>query len=112
VLFEFDSARVRSAGRDVIEAIAKMWKSHPEWARITIEGHADVRGPDDYNQDLSQRRAERARDVLLHDGFEAERIAAIGYGRTRPRDDGTTEQAHRRNRRVEFVIVRRDGVEP
>jgi outer membrane protein OmpA-like peptidoglycan-associated protein len=110
VLFDFDSARIRSAGRDVIAAIAQMWKSHPEWERITVEGHADVRGADDYNQALSQRRAERAREVLVHDGFATDRVAAVGFGRSRPRDAGTTEQAHRRNRRVEFVIVKREGV--
>jgi peptidoglycan-associated lipoprotein len=89
-----------------------MCKSHPEWVQVTVEGHADVRGPNDYNQELSQRRAERAREVLVTGGFDAERVAAVGYGRSRPRDDGMTEAAHRRNRRVEFVIVKREGTEP
>jgi len=112
VLFEFDSAHIRSAGREVITAIAKMWRSHPEWERITVEGHADVRGADDYNQELSQRRAERARDVLLHDGFAGDRVSAVGFGRSRPRVPGTSDDAHRRNRRVEFVIVKHEGAAP
>jgi outer membrane protein OmpA-like peptidoglycan-associated protein len=106
VLFDLDRARVRSAGRAVIAAIAKTWTAHPEWTKLVIEGHADVRGPDDYNLELSRRRAEHARDVLLHLGVAPDRVDAVGYGRARPRDPGTSEAAHQRNRRVEFVIVR------
>jgi hypothetical protein len=73
---------------------------------VIIEGHADVRGPDDYNLALSQRRAELARAALVKQGFTVERIDAVGYGRSRPRDPGTSDEAHHRNRRVEFVIVR------
>jgi outer membrane protein OmpA-like peptidoglycan-associated protein len=106
VLFDLGHARVRSAGRAVIAEIAEAWKQHPEWRRITIEGHCDVRGSDQLNQALSQNRAERARTVLLRHGFAAEQIDAIGYGRSRPRDRGRTEAANERNRRVEFVIDR------
>jgi hypothetical protein len=83
-----------------------MWRSHPEWQRVIIEGHADVRGPDDYNLALSQRRAELARAALVKQGFDADRIDAVGYGRSRPRDPGTSDESLHRNRRVEFVIVR------
>lgn len=106
VLFDFARARVRSTGRAVIAEIAKMWREHPEWQRITIEGHTDVRGTDAYNQDLSQRRAERARKVLETFGFGDGSVSAIGYGRSRPRVDAHDEQEHQKNRRVEFVIDR------
>ncbi len=106
VVFDFGQARVRSAGRDRIAQIAKAWRAHPEWLRITIEGHSDVRGTDEYNQYLSQLRADRARIVLLKHGFPPESVEAIGYGRSKPRDLGTTEAAYARNRRVEFVIDR------
>ncbi len=111
VLFDFGHARVRSPGRDVVAAIASAWRAHPEWKRITVEGHADVRGSDDYNQALSQHRAENVKAQLVKNGFAAERIDAIGYGRSRPRDTGSTEEAHGRNRRVEFVIDR-EGLSP
>ena len=106
VLFDTDHARVRSAGREVIRAIAKAAAQHPEWETITIEGHADVRGDDDYNQALSEKRAERARDVMVRAGFPEDRVKAVGFGRSRPRDPGTTDEAHHHNRRVEFVIDR------
>lgn len=107
VLFDFAKARVRSSGRAVIAEIAKMWRDHPEWQRITIEGHTDVRGSDEYNQDLSARRAELARRVLEREGFEANAIDAVGFGRSRPRVEAHDEREHQKNRRVEFVIDRR-----
>jgi outer membrane protein OmpA-like peptidoglycan-associated protein len=106
ILFDVDRARVRSAGREVVAEIARAWGSHPDWRHITVEGHCDVRGSDAYNLALSQRRAERVRALLIRHGFEPDRIDAVGYGRSRPRDAGTTEEDHRRNRRVEFVIDR------
>jgi outer membrane protein OmpA-like peptidoglycan-associated protein len=105
IMFDFNQARVRSRGREAIGHITDAWHAHPDWQHITIEGHADVRGSDDYNQWLSQLRAERAREQLLRHGFAADMVDAIGYGRTRPRDPGTDEGAHANNRRVEFVII-------
>jgi outer membrane protein OmpA-like peptidoglycan-associated protein len=107
VLFDVDHARVKSRGRRMIAQIVALWQQHPEWVRMTIEGHTDVRGGEAYNQDLSERRAERVRDVFVKLGIAADHLEAIGYGRTRPRDPGTTEEAHQHNRRVEFVIERR-----
>ena len=106
VLFDTDRAHVKSRGREMIAQIAALWREHPEWTSMTIEGHADVRGTDEYNLDLSQRRADHVRDVLVRLGFTTEQMTAVGYGRTRPRDPGTTAEAHQRNRRVEFVIER------
>ncbi len=106
VLFETDRAHVRSSGREMVRAIAEAWRVHPEWKRMTVEGHADVRGTDAYNEELSQRRADNVKAQLVKNGFAADRIDAVGYGRSRPRDPGDTEAAHSRNRRVEFVIDR------
>lgn len=112
VLFDFGRARVRSTGRAVIAEIARMWRAHPEWERITIEGHTDVRGSDAFNQELSTRRANLARSVLEQQGFDASSIDAVGFGRSRPRVEATDEREHEKNRRVEFVIERRTEVAP
>jgi outer membrane protein OmpA-like peptidoglycan-associated protein len=106
VLFDTDHAHVKSQGREIVRAIAKAVESHPEWIHITVEGHADVRGEDDYNQALSERRAEMTRNVLVKAGVDPDRVSFVGYGRTKPRDPDTTPEAHARNRRVEFVIDR------
>lgn len=106
VLFDFDRARVRSRGREMIARILKLWWLHPDWKRITVEGHTDIRGTDAYNQDLSQRRADHVRDVFRKLGTQDDKIDAVGFGRSRPVDTGETEDAHTHNRRVEIVIER------
>ncbi|HVK77270.1 MAG TPA: OmpA family protein [Kofleriaceae bacterium] len=105
VLFELNRARVRRRARPVIAAIARMWTDRSPDARLVVEGHADVRGPDDFNVWLSQERAVRARAALIAAGVAAARIDAVGRGTAQPRDPGRDEAAHARNRRVEFVIV-------
>ena len=107
VLFDLDRARVKTAGRALVRAIADLWRGHPEWQSITIEGHADARGSDAYNLELSTLRAMRVRDVLVEAGADPAHVEATGFGRSRPRDSGTSRAAHQRNRRVEFVIHRR-----
>lgn len=111
VLFDTDHAHVKSQGREIVKAIAKAAEQHPEWIHITVEGHADVRGEDAYNQELSERRAEMTRNVLVKAGVDPDRVSSKGYGRTQPRDPGTTPEAHARNRRVEFVIDRSSHTE-
>lgn len=107
VLFAFDRARVRSGGRELLGRLIEIWHEHPEWLHVTVEGHADVRGTDAYNQWLSEERAGRVRKAMIKLGAPAEAITVVGFGRTRPRDTATTEVAYERNRRVEFVIDRR-----
>jgi outer membrane protein OmpA-like peptidoglycan-associated protein len=106
VLFETDHAHVHAEGRAMIRSIAKAAAQHPEWTMLTIEGHADVRGSDEWNQTLSQLRADAVRAQMVKAGFPAEKIKTIGYGRSHPRDPGTSPAALQHNRRVEFVIDR------
>ena len=106
VLFPFDRARVRPGGREVLARLVKVWNAHPEWIRMTIEGHADVRGTDAYNQWLSEERAKRVRAAMVKLGAPEASLTIRGYGRTKPRDVRTSEVAYERNRRVEFVIDR------
>jgi outer membrane protein OmpA-like peptidoglycan-associated protein len=106
VLFALNRARVRSGGRVVLSRLAQVWRDHPEWKRITVEGHADVRGTDAYNQWLSEQRAQRVKAKLVELGCPPDHITVIGHGRSRPREVGANENAHERNRRVEFVIDR------
>lgn len=106
VLFDTDRARVKRAGREVLESIVSLWERNPEWQRLIIEGHADGTGPEASNQRLSEMRAERVRRALVELGADPDRIEVVGYGSSRPLEPGRTERARERNRRVEFVIVR------
>lgn len=107
VLFALDSATVQDRGREVLAEIARDWQKHPEWAEMTVEGHADVRGAAAANQRLSEQRAQQVRAVLIELGGAPERLHAMGFGATRPLTQGATEADHARNRRVEIVITRR-----
>ena len=111
VLFDSERARVRSAARPVLKAIMTLYLQHPEWVKIRIEGHADSRGDEKFNQELSERRAEHVRDELIKLGIPADAIEYAGYGSTRPRDRRDEEGAYSRNRRVEFVVTQR-GAQP
>jgi outer membrane protein OmpA-like peptidoglycan-associated protein len=107
VLFETNRSRVRHRAGPVLAAIAELWRQHPEWDGMRVEGHADARGPEAFNVALSLRRAERVRDALVALGMAGDKITADGFGAARPVAQGRSEQAHERNRRVEFVALRR-----
>ena len=107
VLFDTNRARVRTAGRPALAAVLNLWKQHPEWDHLVIEGHADRRGPDPFNDWLSHERAQRARKVLIEMGFPEEKLAVAAFGRKQLRVQGNSEEADRENRRVEFAIIKK-----
>jgi outer membrane protein OmpA-like peptidoglycan-associated protein len=111
VLFALAGDEVTAEGQRVLDEVFALWARHPEWERLLIEGHTDVRGRAAYNLDLSHRRAENVRLGLVRAGAEANRIDAVGLGEARPASDGQTEEHHARNRRVEFVITERRVLE-
>jgi len=107
VLFDFERSRVKTRAKPTLEAIVNLQRQHPEWISVRVEGHADARGNAEFNQDLSERRAANVREALVELGIGADLITSVGHGATRLRDMRETEDAHQRNRRVEFVVVAR-----
>ena len=107
VLFETERARVSTSGQRVLAAVVELWRQHPEWERMEVEGHADARGPERFNQWLSEERAQRVRSTLVRLGVLEAKVSARGFGTTRPRAQGKGEPALWRNRRVELVVVRK-----
>lgn len=105
VLFDFERARVKSAARPIVDAIVTLVGQHPEWTLMAVEGHADVRGNEEYNQSLSFRRARNVVRELVRRGLSSERLRFEGFGSSRPRMNGRSERAHQQNRRVEFVVA-------
>lgn len=73
---------------------------------IRIEGYTDTRGEKSYNLDLSQRRADAVRDLLIENGISAERITARGYGEENAVASNDTAAGRRENRRVEVIVPR------
>jgi outer membrane protein OmpA-like peptidoglycan-associated protein len=79
--------------------------------RVAIDGHTDARASDQYNQDLSERRAASVRDALEDMGVIEARFRVRGYGETRPVAPNTTAAGLRQNRRVEVTLLGRRAAE-
>ena len=94
----------------IMEAVAATLKGHPEFKIIEVAGHADERGSDEYNLDLTQRRAASVREALVSEGIDDSRIVSQGYGEYCPVDKASNARAWQKNRRVEFkVVLTEDG---
>ncbi|MCC5879443.1 MAG: OmpA family protein [Idiomarina sp.] len=104
VNFEFDSAEVRSRFYGDIEELGELMQEHSD-VSIEIGGHTDLIGPEDYNQGLSERRAQAVKDVLVSRfNISADRISTRGYGMRRPIVDEISLEANPRNRRIEATL--------
>jgi len=73
--------------------------------RVRIEGHTDAQGDATYNQDLSERRANRVLATLANQGVDRERMTSIGFGESRPVADNATAEGRRTNRRTTFILT-------
>lgn len=98
--FDVDDSTLRPDAISIIKAHAERIKSASKVVRI--EGHADERGTDDYNQDLGKRRAEAVRDLLLSMGVNSNKIETVSFGEKSPLAFGSSETAWQKNRRVEL----------
>ena len=107
--FEYNKARLLTASSFILDEVVDTLLKNPQIEKMRVEGHTDNTGDPEYNQRLSQARAEAVREYLVHNGVAAERADAVGYGDTRPLAPNTTEAGRARNRRVEFVIVQPDA---
>jgi OOP family OmpA-OmpF porin len=74
-------------------------------APVTLEGHTDSVGSVEYNQRLSERRANAVRQYLIEKGIASSRIRVVGYGKLRPIADNKTDDGRAINRRVEFEVT-------
>ena len=80
------------------------WLINNPDVRVTIEGHCDERGTNEYNIALGDRRAEAAKAFLVDLGVPAGNLTSISYGEERPVDPGNSEEARAKNRRCHFVL--------
>ncbi|MCW3147982.1 OmpA family protein [Stutzerimonas stutzeri] len=104
VKFDFDKSRVREESYGDIKNLADFMQQYPQTS-TTVEGHTDSVGTDQYNQRLSERRAEAVREVLVNQyGVEGGRVNSVGYGESRPVADNATEEGRQINRRVEAEV--------
>ena len=104
VMFDYDQFTIRDDQRAVLQKDAeylRRWTS----VRVTIEGHADMRGTNEYNLALGQRRATAVRDYMVGVGIAADRMVVVSKGEEEQVCREDTEACHERNRRAHFVAT-------
>ncbi|MEF8797724.1 MAG: OmpA family protein [Salinivenus sp.] len=103
LLFDFDSAALRSNAEQNLAEFAESMKDLEE-TKVLIVGHTDSKGSADYNQQLSERRAESASEYLAQQGLDSGRLLTVGKGESEPVATNETEEGRQQNRRVEVAI--------
>ena len=109
VFFDVNEATIKPESHQLLLEIATFLNQRPDISLIEVQGHTDRRGRRSYNLDLSTRRAAAVRSFLIKEGFvEAQRLQSKGYGPDQPLELGDAPSVHAKNRRVEFVVLRRE----
>ena len=103
VLFDTGSYTLKPGAREKLAKISGIVLAHPGLS-LQIEGHTDSVGSDEFNQQLSERRADSVREFLAEQGVPASSITARGFGKTQPVASNDTADGRQRNRRVELVV--------
>ena len=102
--FEFDKAELRVEDRELLSRIAGILLTSKDYA-VSVNGHTDDVGSAEYNQELSERRAQAVRDYLVGAGLSREIFTVTGHGKSLPVVQGTSDEARAKNRRVELGVV-------
>ncbi|MCB0524921.1 MAG: OmpA family protein [Saprospiraceae bacterium] len=105
VLFETAKAELHDEAGVQLDSLVDFLINHPD-LRIGISGHTDDVGTDEYNLDLSERRARAVKQYLIDHGVGADRLRSKGFGESRPVADNRTELGRKANRRVECVVLK------
>jgi peptidoglycan-associated lipoprotein len=103
IFFSYDSSALTSQAQEILRKKANFMKANPN-IKVTIEGHCDDRGTNEYNLALGEARARSAKAFLVDLGIPAARMATISYGEERPSIKGQGEDTWAKNRRAHFVI--------
>ncbi len=103
VLFDFNKYTLKPEAREKLAKVSGILLAYPGLS-LQVEGYTDNIGSDDYNQKLSEERADAVRDYLVTQGVAQNNISAAGYGKNSPVADNTTNDGRAQNRRVEMVV--------
>jgi len=100
VLFDFDSSDLKPAALNELDKVYEVLKADD--LKIEVQGYTCNMGPDDYNQNLSERRAQAVTSYLIDKGIDLNRLTTVGYGESNPAVSNDTKEGRIENRRVEF----------
>jgi outer membrane protein OmpA-like peptidoglycan-associated protein len=104
VLFDTGQYNLKPAAREKLARVAGIVLAHPG-LRLEVEGHTDSVGSDEFNQQLSEKRAGSVRDYLVQQGIAINAVTARGFGKTMPVASNDTAAGRQRNRRVEMIVA-------
>ncbi len=99
IFFDLDSSTLKPGAYSEIDRVSNVLNDYPQ-TTIRVEGHTDSTGPEDYNQRLSEKRAEAVKSALIQRGMDPIRIQTVGYGESQPISSNSAM-----NRRVGIVIT-------
>jgi len=104
--FAYDAYTLDDENKTTLKANAQILKDKPS-LKIQVEGHTDARGGIQYNMALGEKRANSVKKFLQAQGIDAGRISTISYGKEKPIDQGSSDEAYAKNRRANFAITSR-----
>lgn len=104
VFFEYDKSTLTQDEQAKLAGDADWLKKNPN-AKLTIEGHTDQRGSNEYNLSLGERRASAVKRMLIDLGIDSKRLTTVSFGEEKPLVQGEDEAAMSKNRRANFVPV-------
>ncbi len=104
IYFDYDKANIRDEYNDFLNRIVRVVNGHTD-LRVKVTGNTDADGSDEYNDDLSKRRAEAIIEYFVEQGIAADRIEIEFHGEKKPVDRNDTKEGKQRNRRVEFEFI-------
>jgi len=108
IQFDFNKSTIKPESHSLLDEIVAVIKANPQLKKISIEGHTDSDGADEYNMKLSDGRAKAVMAYLTEHGVQAARLTAKGFGETKPLAPNDSAEGKEKNRRVEFLITEQD----
>jgi len=103
VLFDFNKYTLKPEARERLARVSGIVLAYPD-LKLQVEGYTDAIGSEEYNQTLSEKRAEAVRDYLVSSGVSMNNVAAQGLGKADPVADNSTSAGRKLNRRVEMIV--------
>ena len=103
VLFDFNKYTLKPEAREKLAKVSGILLAYPD-LKLQVEGYTDNIGSDEYNQKLSEQRADGVRDYLVVQSVSDANVTATGYGKNTPVADNSTNGGRAQNRRVELVV--------
>jgi outer membrane protein OmpA-like peptidoglycan-associated protein len=105
--FPFGSDEIKHKGKIILDRVGQILQKYESYD-VLIEGHTDDIGKEEYNLELSERRAKAVDEYLIRNGIRADRLKFVGMGETVPLYPNDSDENRRRNRRVEFMLIKKD----